>query len=240
MCLSPNAQPAAQTQLAQPSHGLLCALCRYATFAAIAGVDPTDHRAAAAGLPPIDSISHWGHWSGATTPPNGRSARTSLPIGSCNSSGSHSSIPHPHYIATNGFDEWCGSPSDTTTVAGLIVDEGRDSSGGLWKLIVEPQIPMNGWTGPLSPNGTETHYEAWFETECGGARGCLFRLDVDQTEHHDYAAAPANAARLKRMTQQIATLTKGVFSPERGTPQIEAACTAAEQSWHGFWGPWVQ
>ena len=28
----------------------------YATFAAIAGQDPTDHRAAAAGLPPIDGI----------------------------------------------------------------------------------------------------------------------------------------------------------------------------------------
>eukprot|EP01052_Picozoa_sp_SAG31_P077344 SAG31_NODE_36707_length_311_cov_0.721698_1_plen_98_part_10 len=30
---------------------------RYATLCALAGVDPTDHRAAAAGLPPIDSYS---------------------------------------------------------------------------------------------------------------------------------------------------------------------------------------
>ena len=29
---------------------------RYATFCALAGVDPTDQRAAATGLPPIDSI----------------------------------------------------------------------------------------------------------------------------------------------------------------------------------------
>ena len=34
---------------APPSRG------RYATFAAFAGVDPVDHRAALAGLPPLDS-----------------------------------------------------------------------------------------------------------------------------------------------------------------------------------------
>lgn len=38
----------------------------YATFAALAGVDPTDHRAAAAGLPPIDSLDLWPYLSGAT------------------------------------------------------------------------------------------------------------------------------------------------------------------------------
>lgn len=31
----------------------------YSTLAALAGEDPTDHRAAAAGLPPIDSIDMW-------------------------------------------------------------------------------------------------------------------------------------------------------------------------------------
>jgi len=32
----------------------------YATFVqGIAGGDPTDHRAALAGLPPIDSVNHW-------------------------------------------------------------------------------------------------------------------------------------------------------------------------------------
>ena len=36
----------------------------YATAAALAGADPTDHRAAAAGLPPIDSLNLWPYWSG--------------------------------------------------------------------------------------------------------------------------------------------------------------------------------
>jgi arylsulfatase A-like enzyme len=37
----------------------------YATFAALAGVDPTDAKAAAAGLPAIDSINQWPFLSGA-------------------------------------------------------------------------------------------------------------------------------------------------------------------------------
>ena len=41
------------------SSGLTCPWDWLATFASIAGVDPTDHRAAAAGLPPIDSVSMW-------------------------------------------------------------------------------------------------------------------------------------------------------------------------------------
>jgi hypothetical protein len=38
--------------------------CRYGTFAHLAGVDPTDHRAAAAGLPPVDSLNLWPYVSG--------------------------------------------------------------------------------------------------------------------------------------------------------------------------------
>lgn len=39
----------------------------YATFCDIAGLDPTDHEAAAANLPPIDSISQWAVLNGSTT-----------------------------------------------------------------------------------------------------------------------------------------------------------------------------
>lgn len=51
----------------------------YGTFADIAGVSPVDHRAAAAGLPAVDAISHWPFWSGKTT----SSPRKSVAIGSC-------------------------------------------------------------------------------------------------------------------------------------------------------------
>lgn len=62
----------------------MCLWCRYATFAGLAGgklccahsgafrlldfaVDPTDHKAAAWGLPPIDSLDMWPLLSGQTT-----------------------------------------------------------------------------------------------------------------------------------------------------------------------------
>ena len=39
----------------------------YATLAGIAGVDPTDHRAAAAGLPPVDSLDMMPYWTGKSS-----------------------------------------------------------------------------------------------------------------------------------------------------------------------------
>ena len=51
---------------------------RYSTFCALAGVDPTDHAAAAAGLPPIDSLDMWPLLSGA----NGTSPRTEVLVSS--------------------------------------------------------------------------------------------------------------------------------------------------------------
>lgn len=51
--------------------------CRYATFCALAGVDPTDTRAAAAGLPPIDSLNLWPLISGA----NPTSPRSEVVLG---------------------------------------------------------------------------------------------------------------------------------------------------------------
>jgi arylsulfatase B len=50
----------------------------YATFCDLAGVDPFDTRAAAAGLPPVDGVSLWPMLSGANT----TSPRTEIPIGS--------------------------------------------------------------------------------------------------------------------------------------------------------------
>ena len=47
----------------------------YGTFCAIAGVDPTDEKAAKAGLPPVDSLNMWPFISGQTESP-----RTQIPI----------------------------------------------------------------------------------------------------------------------------------------------------------------
>ena len=50
---------------------------RSATFCELAGVDATDHRAALADLPPIDSYSH----AGLILRTNLTSPRTEIPIG---------------------------------------------------------------------------------------------------------------------------------------------------------------
>jgi arylsulfatase I/J len=47
--------------------GLIALADYYATFAFFAGVDPTDHVATEAGLPPIDSLNLWPYLSGAQT-----------------------------------------------------------------------------------------------------------------------------------------------------------------------------
>ena len=47
---------------------------RYTTFCGLAGVDPTDERAAAAGLPPVDGHDLWPLISGA----NATSPRTEV------------------------------------------------------------------------------------------------------------------------------------------------------------------
>lgn len=62
----------------QKEEGLITAWDWYATFCHIAGVDPTDERAARAGLPPIDSHNVWPLVSGA----NLTSPRTAIPLGS--------------------------------------------------------------------------------------------------------------------------------------------------------------
>merc|ERR1712070_1370464 len=57
--------------------GLMTGWDWYATYAALAGVDPTDHKATAAKLPPIDSYDLWPLLSGAAH----TSPRTELAIG---------------------------------------------------------------------------------------------------------------------------------------------------------------
>merc|ERR1719456_425570 len=57
--------------------GLMTGWDWYATFAGLAGVDPTDYRAQKAGLPPVDSHDLWPHLTGAET----TSPRKELAIG---------------------------------------------------------------------------------------------------------------------------------------------------------------
>jgi arylsulfatase I/J len=90
----------------------------YATFCALAGVDATDERAAAAGLPPIDSLNLWPLLSGA----NATSPRAEVVLG------------QPFVSSANSIgDPFLG-------VQALIRADG-------WKLVIGT-THENVWTGP--------------------------------------------------------------------------------------------
>ena len=193
----------------------------YGTFARLAGVDPRDARAAAAGLPPVDSVDLWPWLSGAAA----ASPRDEVPLGS-----SSCVVPAPGCI-----NEWGAAPS-ATVVNGLIRRE--PDGGGLWKLLVGP-VPMNGWQGPRFPNASTTGWAAEASIHhCEPA--CLFELDADPTEHVDLAKSAAQGARVRAMLARLRAHNATVFSPVRGAPDLRGACRAATATYGGFWGPWIQ
>ena len=96
----------------------------YATLCALAGVDKTDTRAAAAGLPPVDSLNLWPMLSGM----NSTSPRTEIILGM------------PFISSDNSF----GDPH--LGVQALIREDG-------YKLIIGT-THQNVWTGPQYPNAS--------------------------------------------------------------------------------------
>ena len=194
----------------------------YGTFAHLARQDPADREAAAAGLPPIDSINLWPWLSGE----NATSPRRHLAIGSSRC-----------VKETEGCVNQWGWGNVPTIVQGLIEDRGAD---GRWKLLLGA-VPMNGWQGPFYPNSSTTAHAFGFSGEwvldCG-AGGCLFRLDLDPEERHD--VAHANPQLVVQMKATLLRLQSTALSPDRGPGEqngdVAAACAAAER-YGGFFGP---
>eukprot|EP00729_Bicosta_minor_P010333 gene10333-23677_t len=198
--------------------GLSAAWDWYATLSELAGVDPTDVRAAAAGLPPIDSISLVDVLLGNQGDDAGSIAtrRTTLLLGT---------------EPTDGFPLG-------TTVGGVITQD-NGPSGEIWKLMVGP-VKQSCWTSPTYPNATTnfnsnecvvncTQMSSW--TANGSANsynklGCLFRLDVDEGEYSDLGGSEEHAPRLGAMLDAIHTGRKN-------------ACSSAANSYGGYWGPFA-
>ena len=194
----------------------------YGTFCSLAGIDQEDHRAAAAKLPPVDSVDLWPVLSGAVAPSAG--PRREVALGTCAN-------------AVHG-DVFCqGSNPGPTDVNGVIAVD--DVTGGLFKLI-RGVVPEAVWTGPLAPNGTNPG--SGRSIDCG-EQGCLFRLDTDPTEHVDLNADNATRSQyaqlVTRLSARIEAHRKTVFSPDRGTVDPRA-CDAALHNYGRFWGPWIE
>ena len=105
--------------------GLMTGWDWYGTCARLAGVDPHDVRAEAAGLPPVDSYDMTAVLMGT----NGTSPRTEIVLGT---------QPMTNIIYPQG-----------TAVQGIIMQDPK--TGTLWKLLMGDTF-MAGWTGPQYPN----------------------------------------------------------------------------------------
>lgn len=97
------------------NEGLMAGWDWYATYAALAGVDPTDHKAAAANLPPIDSHNLWPLLSGKSK----SSPRTELAIGDFHKQtslvGGIISGGYKVIVGTNAQAGWAGPMFPNTT-----------------------------------------------------------------------------------------------------------------------------
>jgi len=189
--------------------GLITGADAYATFCGLAGVDPTDAAAAAAGLPPIDSLDMWPMLSGA----NKTSPRAEV------------------VVATDGAE---ANMANGTQVQALIRADGWKliigaTGQNIWTGELYPNATTK-WTDVLYHCGVPG-------TPPVGKGGCLFNILSDPTEHHDVAAAhPDIVADLHaRIVAHQAT----AFSPNRGVQDNALACAAVENKWDGRWGPFL-
>jgi arylsulfatase I/J len=152
----------------------------YVTFCGLAGVDPTDARAAAAGLPPVDGIDLWPVLSGA----NKTSGRRLQFLGSTdNTPDKGNTIVQGVIRAVDGYKLILG-----------------DANPSFWQ---GPTYPNS------SAAGNFTHL-ACGDPDAGGAAygpGCLFNILSDPYETNDLAATyPHIVAELRKRGVMLAMM----------------------------------
>ena len=211
--VSGGALPAARR--GQREQGLVTAWDWMATIVAgIAGLDPTDHAAAKAGLPPHDSVNQWPLISGA----NSTAPRSEFAIG----------------------DTTAVSPNaDGRTLVGGVVAR---LNGTLYKLLVgDPgqlfAVSQDVLTGPRWPNASShlVPLDHWRRCSRSPKHACLFDLDRDEQETTSLAEQRPDV--FEQLLARVDQLQRGVYSPVRGRPD-PAACKAAERR-GGVWGPFA-
>lgn len=182
-----------------------------ATYARLAGVDPTDHRSAAAGLPPIDSIDVYDYLVGARA----TSPRERVIIGDTSA------------VLANGDGQ--------ALVGGLIEGDYKLLLGAANKHF---GIEQDVLTGPNWPNTSSHLVPELHKRVCGRtpATGCLFNIRLDPQELNSLAAN--RTALFQQMLAAVDALQEGVYSPVRGT-RDGAACREANQRYRGYWGPFL-
>jgi arylsulfatase I/J len=201
--------------------GLMAGWDWYATFASLAGVDPTDKKAAKAGLPPIDSVNLWPLLSG-----NAKSSpRDVLLLGS----------------TENGYN---GRKNGKTVVAGIIAPPLKivlgQSPGN--------KEPFAAWFSKEdSPNASSPKDNVLLKelTEtCGPTpeTGCMYNVWEDSGEHENIAKKQPQAFR--DLLAKINVAQKKVYSPKReavAKHSLVASTMCSQPAMAaGFLGPFLQ
>ncbi|CAJ1417747.1 unnamed protein product, partial [Effrenium voratum] len=198
--------------------GFVTAWDWYASFAGLAGVDPTDHRAQAAGLPPHDSKDVMPWLFGAVS----SSPREEVIIGETSSMTPNS--------------------DGGTFIGGLIkgrykllvgIDARKWNSLGL-----REQVSQNVLTGPNWPNSSSSLVPLLHPRHCGrrAENGCLFDIFADPAETTSLSMQQSSIFR--SMLARVEELQATVYSPARGSKD-PGACRKARDAYHGYWGPWI-
>jgi hypothetical protein len=74
-----------------------------------------------------------------------------------------------------------------------------------------------------------------FITNCG-ARGCMYNVFADPTEHQNIINS--NATLVNLMLARLAKLNQTLYTPDRGNETLRA-CAAAEFKYGGYYGPFL-
>ena len=194
----------------------------YASLCELAGVDPADGAAAAAGLPPIDSVAQLPYIFGQNATPPRTVVELGVPI----------------------------TPGESGGVFKYDLAKGDVFVGGVvtrkWKLLVGAQYESV-WTGPQYPNSSK-----WDDVlvDCGGGlpfpgptpaspplRGCLYDMENDPTERDN--VADANPDVVAALNASIVAAQRTVISYLHGTLDPAACDAAYNASRRGVLGPWL-
>ena len=191
----------------------------YAIFAALAGVDKTDTRAAAAHLPPVDGLNIWPYLSGQVE----SSPRTEV----WNDLGVLIMGQYKLYNASGPYGQ---------LISGNLMTEGRACRPGP---IYPNGTDLPGGAGAPAERGTTINGTGQcVETQTCPGGACLYNIFTDPTEHRQLSGLPGMAAQIDKMRTRLAELEATYFNPKRGHDDGLAARVAREK-WGSYWGPFV-
>eukprot|EP01051_Picozoa_sp_SAG22_P013608 SAG22_NODE_1545_length_4156_cov_2.392162_3_plen_270_part_00 len=207
------------------SHSLIATADWLGTFATLAGVDPTDKRAAAYGLPPIDSVDQSPIILGSVI--TSHNLRQDIVLGGLLGRSEQGKPQGPRAIIS-------ARPMPMPSTA----DRDQDNTAGaptLYKLLIGMSgANMATWSGPRFPNASSSAV-SFGKIVQNCSHGCLYEVIGDPTEHHEISAAhPQIVAELR---QRLEAAEAVAWIPERGTPMKEAC---DRMRYAGHYGPWLQ